>query len=95
MTPHLQIVMSKIHLQEGASLMTEDKSKRLNVELPFFSKFLLLASFLASYNPTKTDKKYFMRSKGPGRVVKKSKRKQQINQRSSQLLGPKAFDLNR
>jgi origin recognition complex subunit 5 len=36
------------------------KSKRLNVELPFFSKFLLLAAFLASYNPAKTDKRFFM-----------------------------------
>ena len=76
--------------------MTEDsKSKRLSVELPFLSKFLLLASYLASYNPASTDKRFFMRSKS-GRVVKKSSKiRQQAHQRSSQLLGPKVFDLNR
>ena len=54
----------------------EFKSKRLNVELPFFSKYLLLAAYLASYNPISTDKRYFMMRKS-GRVIKKSKSKQQ------------------
>ena len=30
---------------------------RLNIELPFYSKFLLIAAFLASYNPAKSDKR--------------------------------------
>ena len=89
-------VMANIHYQEATSMMTEDsKSKRLGVELPFLSKFLLLASYLASYNPASTDKRFFMRSRS-GRIVKKSsKLRQQAHQRSSQLLGPKLFDLNR
>ena len=93
--PHLKRVLLNIHYQESATMMGEEsKSKRLNVELPFFSKFLLLASFLSSYNPVSTDKRFFMRSK-IGRVVKKSKRKAQTHKKSSQLLGPKMFDLNR
>jgi hypothetical protein len=68
--------MGHIHYQEASSMMGEEsKSKRLNVELPFFSKFLLLAAFLASYNPAKTDKRFFMTRKSQGRVIKKSKRK--------------------
>jgi len=93
--PHLKRVLLNIHYQESATMMGEEsKSKRLNVELPFFSKFLLLASFLSSYNPVSTDKRFFMRSK-IGRVVKKSKRRAQTHKKSSQLLGPKMFDLNR
>ena len=93
--PHMKRVLPNIHYQETTSMMGEDsKSKRLNVELPFFSKFLLLAAFLASYNPASTDKKFFMARKS-GRVVKKSKTRHQAHQRSSQLLGPKMFDLNR
>lgn len=92
---YMKKVLLNIHYQESSSMMgDESKSKRLNVELPFFSKFLLLAAFLASYNPVSTDKKFFMRSKS-GRVVKKSKRQHAAHQKSSQLLGPKMFDLNR
>lgn len=29
------------------------------LELPYFSKYLLIAAYLASYNPSKTDKKFF------------------------------------
>ena len=93
--PHMRKVLANIHYQESVSMMGEEsKSKRLNVELPFFSKFLLLAAYLASYNPVSTDKRYFMRGK-TGRVVKKSKRQHLAHQKSSQLLGPKMFDLNR
>ena len=29
------------------------------MELPYYSKFLLIAAYLASYNPAKSDKKFF------------------------------------
>ncbi len=29
------------------------------LELPYYSKYLLLSSFLASYNPARADKKFF------------------------------------
>ena len=32
-----------------------------SVELPYFSKYLLIASYLASYNPAKSDKKFFVK----------------------------------
>jgi origin recognition complex subunit 5 len=43
----------------GAAVVTKQAS-RLSVELPFLSKFLLIAAFLASYNPAKSDKKFFV-----------------------------------
>ena len=41
-----------------------------------------------------TDKRVFMRGKS-GRVVKKSKKRVQSHKKSSQLLGPKMFDMRR
>ena len=47
------------------SLPDEPKSySRLSVELPFFSKFLLISAYLASYNPVKSDKRFFMKHHG-------------------------------
>lgn len=36
-------------------------SAHTHVELPYFSKFLLIAAYLASYNPARTDKRFFMK----------------------------------
>ena len=43
-----------------ASAVVTKQTSRLSVELPFLSKFLLIAAFLASYNPAKSDKKFFV-----------------------------------
>lgn len=48
------------------------------MELPFYTKFLLIAAFLASYNPPRLDVRYFSRigddtkkrKSGKGRVKK-------------------------
>ena len=37
---------------------------RVNVELPFFSKFLLAAAYIASYNPQSTDRRFFCKNAG-------------------------------
>ena len=37
---------------------------RITIELPFYSKFLLIAAFLASYNPAKSDKRFFVKHHG-------------------------------
>lgn len=36
-------------------------SSRSPLELPVYTKYLLIASYLASYNPAKSDKKFFMK----------------------------------
>lgn len=68
-------------------------NKRIHVELPFHSKFLLIASYLASYNPAKSDKRFFM--KHHGSVKKRAPTKRSKEKLSSQLTGPKAFTLDR
>lgn len=39
----------------------------LQMELPFYSKFLLIAAYLASYNPAHTDRRFFMKHHGKQR----------------------------
>jgi origin recognition complex subunit 5 len=49
-----------------------------HVELPFYSKYLLIAAYLASYNPAKSDRKFFAKHSGKGsrksQQIKKSER---------------------
>lgn len=66
-------------------------SYRMTTELPFYSKFLLLAAYLASYNPPKTDHRFFVKNQGRTRR-KKPKKKNEVN---IHLLGPKPFVLDR
>ena len=64
---------------------------RITIELPFYSKFLLIAAFLASYNPAKSDKRFFQKHHGKQRKTSSSIRaKERMN---SQLTGPKTFPL--
>merc|ERR1719228_3095163 len=66
---------------------------RISIELPFYSKFLLIAAFLASYNPAKSDKRFFVKHHGKQRKTLSSIRnKEKLN---SQLTGPKPFPLER
>jgi len=66
---------------------------RLKVELPYYSKFLLVSAYLASYNPQKTDKRFFVKHHGKQRKTSSSiMAKDKFN---SQLTGPKAFPLER
>ncbi len=81
-------------LASTADAASVGQNKRLTVELPFHSKFLLLASYLASYNPVKSDKRFFVKHHGRQRKTKasiKSKERAEV----TQLTGPKAFPLNR
>jgi len=37
----------------------EGVSSRAYVELPVYSKYLVIAAYIASYNPVKSDKRFF------------------------------------
>ena len=61
------------------------------LELPYCSKFLLIAAYLASYNPPKTDKRFFL--KNAGKIRKRSNaRGPEIKQK---MLGPLTFTIDR
>lgn len=45
----------------GVFLFVPGLSAHTHVELPYYSKFLLIAAYLASYNPARTDKRFFLK----------------------------------
>ncbi|CAO3588911.1 unnamed protein product [Absidia cylindrospora] len=69
-------------------------------DLPYYTKFLLLACYLASYNPPRFDVRYFARgreerSKKKGGGTRKGKAENTGGKMRQQLVGPKAFPMER
>ncbi|KAK9718611.1 hypothetical protein K7432_005333 [Basidiobolus ranarum] len=108
--PFLTAAADKLYLREISSAEWERKSaeneldiseltsKNLgDCELPYFSRFLLIASYLASYNPPRLDQRFFTR--GSEANGKKRGRKQGADKTGKktrqQLVGPKAFPVER
>ncbi|XP_051814764.1 origin recognition complex subunit 5 [Acanthochromis polyacanthus] len=104
--PHLKKAMQTVYLREVSSLQWEQMqlmeakeagalrglSAHTHVELPFYSKFLLIAAYLASYNPARTDKRFFLKHHGKIRKTNFLKKNEKT---SNHLLGPKPFPLDR
>jgi origin recognition complex subunit 5 len=71
------------------------------LELPTVTKFLLIASYLASYNPTTLDRQFFAKGKDPSvrskrrKVHGATKGKEKSSSFRQQLLGPKTFPMER
>ncbi|KAK7499500.1 hypothetical protein BaRGS_00009152 [Batillaria attramentaria] len=63
------------------------------VELPYYSKYLLVAAYLASYNPVVSDKRFFC--KNAGKISRRSKLIKKHERASNHLLGPKPFPMDR
>lgn len=67
-----------------------------SLELPFYAKYLLIAAYLASYNPAKEDKRLFMKYHGKKRkTMKDVKAKSKTTEELNTQLGPKAFTFDR
>uniref|UniRef100_A0A671W4E1 Origin recognition complex, subunit 5 n=1 Tax=Sparus aurata TaxID=8175 RepID=A0A671W4E1_SPAAU len=104
--PHLKKAMQTVYLREVSSLQWEQLqqmeerecgalrglSAHTHVELPYYSKFLLIAAYLASYNPARTDKRFFLKHHGKIRKTNFLKKNEKT---SNHLLGPKPFPLDR
>ncbi|XP_008281132.1 origin recognition complex subunit 5 [Stegastes partitus] len=104
--PHLKKAMQTVYLREVSSLQWEQMqqmeekeagalrglSAHTHVELPYYSKFLLIAAYLASYNPARTDKRFFVKHHGKIRKTNFLKKNEKT---SNHLLGPKPFPLDR
>ncbi|KAJ3124551.1 Jouberin [Nowakowskiella sp. JEL0407] len=98
----LRPAMDKMYLRDvtlkefsnfsGRSDSTQiQQTVRYDLELPFFTKYLLIAAYLASYNPQKLDSRYFSRV-GDG---KKRYAKDKVLKKKQHLLGPKPFPVER
>lgn len=87
--------IEKILLHQQFHVGKSKVTSQLSFDLPFCTKFLLIAGFLASFNPSKLDKRYFTKTGetlGKKGGIKRAIRKEKI---SSSLLGPKAFPVER
>ncbi|KAL4226958.1 Origin recognition complex subunit 5 [Mactra antiquata] len=105
--PHLKKSLHTLYLREVSSSQWERYQKQLensdnpqlqglshrqHVELPYYSKYLLIAAYLASYNPAKSDRKFFAKHSGKN---KKSAQAKKTERTSNHMLGPKPFALDR
>uniref|UniRef100_A0A8K9V6Q8 Origin recognition complex subunit 5 n=1 Tax=Oncorhynchus mykiss TaxID=8022 RepID=A0A8K9V6Q8_ONCMY len=93
--PHLKKAMQTVYLREvsrSLPLPFSGLSAHAHVELPYYSKFLLIAAYLASYNPARTDKRFFLKHHGK---IKKTNFLKKHEKTSNHLLGPKPFPLDR
>lgn len=85
----------------GAFLSHTRATGKADFDLPYYTKFLLIACYLASYNPAKFDLRYFAkgreeRKKKKGGGTKKGKADNNAGGKMrQQLLGPKAFPMER
>lgn len=67
-----------------------------NLELPFYAKYLLIAAYLASYNPAKDDKRLFVKYHGKKtKTLSDVKKKSKVSEQLNTLLGPKPFTFDR
>lgn len=67
-----------------------------SLELPFYAKYLLIAAYLASYNPAKEDKRLFVKYHGKKRkTMNDVKSKSKTSEELSTQLGPKSFNFDR
>ncbi|KAJ8381753.1 hypothetical protein SKAU_G00025310 [Synaphobranchus kaupii] len=103
--PHLKKAMQTVYLREVSSVQWEEQqtderetadrrglSAHEHVELPYYSKYLLIAAYLASYNPARTDRRFFLKHHGK---IKKTNFLKKHEKTSNHLLGPKPFPLDR
>lgn len=107
---YLREISSAEWTQETKDFDTQDdtlgsflssKVGRAEFELPFYTRFLLIAAYLASYNPPRFDVRYFAksseeRSKKKGGGTRKGARVDKLGGKMrQQLLGPKVFPVER
>jgi len=100
---YLKDCLMTANLKESSSSNSEVElvstgSNRLSVELPFVSKYLLIAAYLASYNPVSSDKRFFMKAGGKIKKLKNTvaaAARIAQHKRTSQLLGPRMFGMDR
>jgi origin recognition complex subunit 5 len=95
--PQLRASLNQVYLRGPDSGGNTSSLGGLKTELPFFSKFLIIAAYLASYNPARYDRRLFVKAK-EGRKNKdkglKSLKKQKLHN-AARLMGPKVFPIDR
>lgn len=93
--PTLKTSLEAVYLRTQSSPMSHDISV-VNTPLPFYAKYLLIAAYLASYNPAKEDKRLFTKNHGKKRkTLTQMKMKNKVTELLNTQLGPKPFTFDR
>ncbi|KAL9961950.1 hypothetical protein ACROYT_G030994 [Oculina patagonica] len=79
---------------DGENLAGQGISVRSHIELPYYAKYLLIAAYLASYNPAHTDRRFFTKQGRRG-LSNRAKAAAKAKKSNTQLTGPKNFQLDR
>ncbi|XP_044017210.1 origin recognition complex subunit 5 [Aphidius gifuensis] len=93
---YLRVSSNDFH--ESTKLISEIESTTklaLSFELPYYAKYMLIAAYLASYNPVKEDKRLFLKISSK---KKKTKRNNNVNCKKitfNTQCGPKNFAIDR
>lgn len=107
-SPFFKSSMENLYLRISTNLDQENDSpnetewifKKENLarslELPFYAKYLLIAAYLASYNPSKDDKRLFVKYHGKKKkTLRDIKAKSKLSEQLNTQLGPKVFSFDR
>lgn len=83
-------------IKDGVAQLNTNKKLAQSLELPFYAKYLLIAAYLASYNPAKEDKRLFMKYHGKKTKSKAGMNaKNKVTEQLNTQLGPKPFPFDR
>eukprot|EP00041_Stephanoeca_diplocostata_P015743 m.301360 g.301360 ORF g.301360 m.301360 type:complete len:577 (+) comp20140_c0_seq2:164-1894(+) len=104
--PHFKKQLSRLYLREmssaewsavhvPAAALPGATPRYRTLELPFLSKYILIAAYLASYNPANTDARMFAKRQSKSRGSRRGASKKRRERVPQYLLGPKAFPLDR
>lgn len=90
---YLRVSTDDFSMRTQLSQEIESTTKlALSFELPYYAKFMLIAAYLASYNPPKEDKRLFMKQSSKKKKRKHLSKKTIIMNTHS---GPRTFPLDR
>ncbi|XP_031630976.1 origin recognition complex subunit 5 [Contarinia nasturtii] len=87
--------ISKENDHNGAAL-SSTKVEVQKLELPHYTKFLLIAAYLASHNDAKIDKRLFVKNHGKQKKrLQNIRSKAVVSEKFSTQIGPKSFNIDR
>lgn len=86
--------LSNVSIPSSGSSLTGIKKRITSLQLPTYGKYILIAAFIASYNPPKDDKRLFVKNHGKQRKRLNAEKHKRTDKISIQC-GPKAFKIDR
>ncbi|KAJ8326508.1 hypothetical protein QVD99_006763 [Batrachochytrium dendrobatidis] len=105
---HIKEALHSLYLRDISSCEWQRRSTKSNglvstnvdlaksYDMPYYTKFLVIASYLASFNPPRLDSRFFTKAKeSKGKRVGKKGSVHNGSKMRQQLLGPKAFNVER